>query len=87
MANRTTGITPEFPDPAAQKIGQIVENGEGGERGSSAFPGNTKFNPDGTLRAGQQPPTGPDRGAAYYDVYPQAKSTGTSAVTVHDAGA
>ena len=71
------------PD-TAHAMGTPPTDGAGGERGSSAFAGNAKYNTDGTLKAGVQPDSGPDRGAAYYDsVYPQAKSTGTSATTVH----
>lgn len=65
-------------------MGTPPVNGAGGERGTSAFAGNSLYNADGTLKASATPDQGPARGKDYYtSVYPQAKSTGTSAVTVH----
>lgn len=63
------------------RIGRPPENGEGGERGSSAFEGNSEFSEDGSLDDDvTEPSEGPKRGVDYYaDVYSQAKPAGQGA--------
>lgn len=80
MADRTTGITPTFPDAAAQKIGTPPVNRTGGERGTSAFPGNTDYDAKGVLKANTIPAEGPLRGTQYYND-PGKKSSGIGAQT------
>jgi len=61
-------VQPYAPD-GADKIGvppSSAYQGEGGERGSSAFPGNSEFEEDGTLKDGVTPTSGPAKGVDYF---------------------
>lgn len=62
MAN--PDVEPYAPDPATQP-GTGPTNGSGGERGTSAFPGNVDYDHTGRRRPGAPSAPGPAVGAAY----------------------
>jgi hypothetical protein len=59
-----TRLDPWSPDPDVD-AGTPPVDGDGGERGTSAFPGNSRYNHDGTRKASGLAP-GPKTGASYY---------------------
>lgn len=77
-----TDLRPEHPDPQNQTIGLSPVNGAGGERGTSAFPGDTWHNADGTARAGVSQGEGPNPGKTYYASDPGRKPAQTASTGI-----